>query len=188
MNDKQIVEIGFWKNLFETLGKEKFLELRKDDFSWKTKYAELSGKTLDVGCGLVSILEFSDIEDIYAIDPLMSAFDTIYHYDGKVKYFCEDGENIPFDDGSFDSVLCVNVLDHTPNPQKMIDEIYRVLKVDGVFNFSINFDDNLSPAHYGLWNEEMVDKYLSRFTKTFRTIERNEKDNQSIYYGKFKKN
>ena len=40
-------------------------------------------------------------------------------------------ENLPFPDNSFDLVLCVGVVHHTPNSQKAVDEIYRVLKPDG---------------------------------------------------------
>ena len=40
-------------------------------------------------------------------------------------------ENLPFPDSSFDLILCVGVVHHTPNSQKAVDEIYRVLKPDG---------------------------------------------------------
>jgi len=40
-------------------------------------------------------------------------------------------ENLPFSDNSFDLVLCIGVVHHTPDSQKAIDEIYRVLKPDG---------------------------------------------------------
>ena len=40
-------------------------------------------------------------------------------------------ENLPFPDNSFDVVLCIGVVHHTPDSQKAIDEIYRVLKPDG---------------------------------------------------------
>jgi ubiquinone/menaquinone biosynthesis C-methylase UbiE len=42
-----------------------------------------------------------------------------------------DAENLPFPDGSFDVVYSFGVLHHTPNTQKSIDEVYRVLKPGG---------------------------------------------------------
>ncbi|NOQ55751.1 MAG: methyltransferase domain-containing protein [Nanohaloarchaea archaeon] len=42
-----------------------------------------------------------------------------------------DAENLPFDDNSFDIVYSFGVLHHTPNTQKTIDEVYRVLKKGG---------------------------------------------------------
>ncbi|MGQ9853002.1 MAG: class I SAM-dependent methyltransferase, partial [Candidatus Oleimicrobiaceae bacterium] len=40
-------------------------------------------------------------------------------------------EELPFEDNRFDVVICIGVLMCTPNIQKAIDEIYRVLKPGG---------------------------------------------------------
>ncbi len=42
-----------------------------------------------------------------------------------------DAENLPFDDNSFDSVYTFGVIHHTPDTQKAVDEIHRVLKPGG---------------------------------------------------------
>lgn len=42
-----------------------------------------------------------------------------------------DAESLPFDDSSFDVVYSHGVLHHTPNTQKAIDEIHRVLRPGG---------------------------------------------------------
>jgi len=41
-------------------------------------------------------------------------------------------ENIPFDDGIFDSVVCTEVFEHLKNPQKAALEIARILKNRGI--------------------------------------------------------
>jgi ubiquinone/menaquinone biosynthesis C-methylase UbiE/uncharacterized protein YbaR (Trm112 family) len=43
-----------------------------------------------------------------------------------------DAENLPFEDNHFDIVYSNGVLHHTPNTQKSIDEVWRVLKPGGV--------------------------------------------------------
>jgi ubiquinone/menaquinone biosynthesis C-methylase UbiE len=42
-----------------------------------------------------------------------------------------DAEHLPFADGSFDAVYSFGVLHHTPDTQRAIDEIYRVLAPGG---------------------------------------------------------
>lgn len=196
---QQQIEVNFWRGLFNQLGEAGFLELRKKDFEEKTKYFKASkdplddalgydlkaekGNGLDLGCGLVSIFEFSDIKGVRACDPLLPEYDSIYQSKReKVDYSASSRENLEaYKDGEFDWVFCCNVIDHTPNPKKMVEEIRRVLKPGGRLYFQVNFDDNLSPAHYGLWRKETVDETFGDWTPKAFVVERNEKDLQSIY-------
>ena len=52
-----------------------------------------------------------------------------------------DIHDLDFDDNSFDFVY-TNIIDHSLNPQKMISEIERVLKVGGVFYLQIQLGVN----------------------------------------------
>ena len=47
-----------------------------------------------------------------------------------------DGQCLPFKDGVFDCVVSIDVLEHVPYPEKMIKEIQRVLKKDGILILS----------------------------------------------------
>lgn len=47
----------------------------------------------------------------------------------RVTYRSSQGESLPFEDESFDFVCCHNVIDHTQDPMRILQEIYRVLKV-----------------------------------------------------------
>jgi len=42
-----------------------------------------------------------------------------------------DAENLPFEDGTFDVAYTFGVIHHTPNTQKAVEEIHRVLKPGG---------------------------------------------------------
>ncbi len=51
---------------------------------------------------------------------------------------------LPFKDETFDVVLCTEVMEHVPEPQIMLDEIYRVLKPEGTLILTTPF---LVPLH-----------------------------------------
>lgn len=56
-------------------------------------------------------------------------------------YYVADAERLPFADGSFNYVTCLDVLEHLPSPEKCIAEISRVLKAKGnalIFTLSRN--------------------------------------------------
>ena len=54
-----------------------------------------------------------------------------------------DGRTLPFDDGSFDTVISVQVLEHTPDPQRLVDEMARVLAPDGIVILTAPFSFRL---------------------------------------------
>ena len=50
-----------------------------------------------------------------------------------VDYVVGDSENLPFRQNSFDAVLAFGVLHHVPTPQKMLQQMSKVLKNDGLY-------------------------------------------------------
>ncbi len=45
--------------------------------------------------------------------------------------FQSDAEKLPFSSNSLDAALCIAVLEHVNNPEKVLGEIYRTLKPEG---------------------------------------------------------
>jgi SAM-dependent methyltransferase len=56
----------------------------------------------------------------------------------NAEIICGGGEYLPFCEDVFDVVISHNVLDHTHNPNNVLDEISRVLEPNGQFFFSVN--------------------------------------------------
>jgi SAM-dependent methyltransferase len=92
--------------------------------------SQVSGRVLDVGAGqspwrawLPVHTSYQGIDVGYANEFGMdSVRSDIIYYDGKL---------MPFPDGAFDCVLCIEVLEHSEDPQLLISEIARVLKTAG---------------------------------------------------------
>lgn len=195
VNPQSQVEVDFWKTLHSSKG-DGYEEFRLSELEEKTRYfpsfKSVQGLGLDLGSGLVSVLERSGKKFI-ALDPLMDEYDKIFPLSNrKFTYVAQlEQDKIPFPDGHFDWVFCVNVIDHTPDPIKLIEEIWRVLKPGGMFFFEINFDDHISPAHYGLWNKELVNKILNSQTHLFAMINdisfRNPSYPQELYWAEYKR-
>lgn len=57
---------------------------------------------------------------------------------------------IPEPDGSFDAILCSEVLEHIPEPTHALDEFVRLLKPGGVLILTAPFSSNvhMAPYHY----------------------------------------
>lgn len=52
--------------------------------------------------------------------------------------------NLPFEDSSFDVIFCNHVLEHIPDDQKAMKELFRILKPGGLGIFQIPLDPNRS--------------------------------------------
>ena len=52
-----------------------------------------------------------------------------------IAYKVGSGEELPFKDASFDLVYCCDVLEHVPEPARLVAEAARVLKPGGVYAF-----------------------------------------------------
>ena len=61
-----------------------------------------------------------------------------------------DALNLQFSDNSFDVVICSQVYEHVPNPQKMLDEIFRVLVPGGICYFAASNRLMWNEPHYNL--------------------------------------
>lgn len=191
LSSQQQHEVHFWKWLVKVEG-EKFFDRRKNDFKRHTDQydgkCDLKGKGIEFGTGCFSMLEYSEAKSVIGIDPLADEYNNILpNKNSKVTIIQGDGENVTFKDDTFDWAVCWNVLDHTPSPEKMVSEMFRVIKPKGKIYFNVNFDDQLSPAHYGLWRKDTVEKYFGNYKKVYEKEIRNEPDQQTWYYAIYEK-
>ena len=100
-------------------------------------------KILEIGSGPIGIISFLKWgKERYAVEPLEDFFSSnaelIALRDSKVKYIKGCGEKLPFEDEEFSLIIIDNVLDHTREPKKVLREIYRILKENGLMFFTVN--------------------------------------------------
>ena len=86
------------------------------------------GKMLDVGCGIKPHeADFAPFVDRHiGID-----YSPISGYRGNRADVCGDAGYLPFADGSFDTVLCTEVIVDLPDPERTIAEFARILAPGG---------------------------------------------------------
>ena len=135
---------GTFGNIPEELNKEYFEKIWKRRYNLEPFISSIADfdnskgkKVLEIGCGIgMDGAEFAkhgaiytgiDLSDV-SIKTCLKHFE-LYGLSGNI--INADVENLPFEDDSFDIIYSWGVLHHTPNMQKGIDELYRVLKPNG---------------------------------------------------------
>jgi ubiquinone/menaquinone biosynthesis C-methylase UbiE len=88
---------------------------------------------LDLGCGAGNILAELDAKRRVGVDPSEFLLDKARQRLGeRAELVRAPGEALPFADGTFDRVLCSEVLEHVPDPWGVVAEMRRVLKGSGI--------------------------------------------------------
>jgi 2-polyprenyl-6-hydroxyphenyl methylase/3-demethylubiquinone-9 3-methyltransferase len=122
--------------------------------------ARVGNRMLDVGCGGGLLAEEFARLGLYVtgVDPSLSSVTTARNHARQsglqIDYLTATGEKLPFANGSFDSVVCADVLEHVDSPPVVIAEISRVLKNGGVFLYdTINRTLRSRVAVIGIFQE-----------------------------------
>ena len=68
----------------------------------------------------------------------------------NLEFQVADALNLPFEDSSFDVVICSHVYEHVPDPVQMFVEIHRVLRPEGICYFSAGNRLMWNEPHYDL--------------------------------------
>jgi len=97
------------------------------------------GRLLDVGCGKMPykdhIISNSEVIEYIGLD-----IETALEYDKYIKPdYKWDGNIIPFDNESFNTIIATEVLEHCQEPSHTINEMYRVLKKEGFIFLTVPY-------------------------------------------------
>lgn len=97
-------------------------------------------RVLDAGCGVAygsRILGEAGAREVVGIDTASDVLDAVRgDAPANVELVHGDITELPFPDGSFDVVVCFEVIEHVDDPERIVDELARVLSDDGVLAIS----------------------------------------------------
>lgn len=133
----QVVKNGWERSSNELSGTDRFWQrsalgysLLRDLRKIGIKKEYIKGRLLDAGAGKLSYR--------HVVKPFCAEYRSL---DFKKTHpeldYVGDIQAIPLPDQSFDTVFSAEVLEHVPDPDKALREIYRVLKPGGHFVMSI---------------------------------------------------
>jgi SAM-dependent methyltransferase len=94
---------------------------------------------LEVGSGAHGLIFFFEAAERIGVDPLADEYRHLFPvWQERATTIAAHGEQLPFENGRFDLVLCDNVVDHAENPRRIVEEIARVLRPGGLLYFTVN--------------------------------------------------
>jgi len=111
--------------------------------------AHANGKLIDLGCGVIPFRKFI-IDKVTTYDSL-----DMEKKIADVTFIGDIQDMNMIAEETYDSAICLNVLEYVPNPGKALSEVYRILKRDGWFILSV--------CHLSRLHDEPYDFY--RYTK-----------------------
>lgn len=133
----------------------------------KASSVSAGSKVMDVGAGTCLYKPFFShcsyvAQDFQQYEGVKSGGGTAY---GQID-ITSDITDIPVADGSFDLVLCTEVLEHVPEPVKALEELARILAPGGRLLLTAPLGSGLHqmPFHYyGGYTPEWYKLFLPRF-------------------------
>ncbi|MDR1983062.1 MAG: class I SAM-dependent methyltransferase [Holosporaceae bacterium] len=135
-----------------------FYFARKNLYKRISEFArELQGTILDVGCVTKPYRELFRVDIYHGLEYADSASGI----NNKSQDFTYDGHRFPFQDKTYDGVICNEVLEHVFNPDEFLSEISRCIKDNGKLLLTVPFvwDEHEQPGDFARYTSFGI-KYL----------------------------
>jgi SAM-dependent methyltransferase len=119
-----------------------------------------NASVLDAGCGSGRTLEeLSPYGDVYGIELDPGAAD-VARARGRGEVQIGRLEALPWEDGRFDLITCLDVIEHTPDDRVTLRELRRVSRPGGFLLVTV-------PAYQGLWStHDVANHHYRRYSRS----------------------
>ena len=137
-----------------------FYFARKNLSSAISEYSiNIHGHLLDVGCGTKPYHSLFKVESYRGLD-----IDSPITRKQGIADDLYDGTKFPYQNDSFESALCNQVLEHIFNPDEFLTEINRVLKPGGILLLTVPFvwDEHEQPYDYARYSSFGLNALLAK--------------------------
>ena len=121
----------FDKNYFENY--------KEQSFKWKfwssiiKKYTNKDSFILELGCTYGYLFKhLKEYKNLYGIDISKHAINVAKSMNHNANFEVQDAQNLKLEKNKFDLIIAIDVLEHLPDPRKGIEEIFKVLKPNGI--------------------------------------------------------
>jgi len=139
------------------------------DLTW------LEDKTVvSVGCGCTGDLAVWPAALKVAVDPLVYVYQKLgmllddAPHTSRTTYLAVGAEQMPLLDHYADLVVCRNALDHMLDPERGLQEIWRVLKSDGRLFLSVDVGGEPTPDEPTVFSVESLRALLGSWFETVK--------------------
>ncbi len=132
-------------------------------------------RTLELGAGIGGHLEFEplDRQDYHCIELRESmAADLRHRYPTVTAVTGDCQQKIPYDDGYFDRIVVIHVLEHLPDLPVAIAEAHRVLRPTGILSVVLPCDPGLAYEFARKISAERI--FKARYKLPYRWFARRE--------------
>lgn len=186
--EREEYELKYWKKNGLKKGLKYFRDLHMDRLNFFNKMYNIPNNlntALEIGSGPFGGMSLVyNARFWYLLDPLHKEYSNIVNMKDektvvRLKNYCED---IPLKDKSVEIVFSCNSLDHADNYIKCIEEIYRVMKKDGLFYLLVDCrtKDQLNIGHIHFFTPNQMVEFITN--AGFNLIDRKNTKRESKSY------
>jgi 2-polyprenyl-3-methyl-5-hydroxy-6-metoxy-1,4-benzoquinol methylase len=141
---------------------------------WAASLAD-GRRVLDAGCGMgygTNLLAAAGATQSVGVDVAESVIEVASTSAGeRVSFTAADVRQLPFDDGTFDLVVCFEVIEHIEDQDQVLDELARVLAPHGVLAVSSPNPDAYVPGNPHHVRELRPEELRELVAKRFEHVE-----------------